>query len=108
MEPQVVTENAERHLDDSAHKVHEEQAYQALSAHQNPTINIDEGEKWEKEIRWQFLTFNNDLLPDLITALNDFQQTENIKALSLCEEQGIFGTLVDMIARIMHEVNLQP
>ena len=50
MEPQVVTENAERHLDDSAHKVHEVQAYQALSAHQNPTINIDEGEKWEKEI----------------------------------------------------------
>ena len=47
-------------------------------------------------------------VPNLIPALNDFQQTENIKALSLCEEQGIFGTLVDMIARIMHEVNLQP
>ena len=50
VEPQVVTENAERHLDDSSHKVHDEQAYQALSAHQNPTVNIDEGEKWEKEI----------------------------------------------------------
>ena len=47
---QVVIEKAESPLDDSIHKVHREQAHQVLSGHQNPTINIDEGEKWEKEI----------------------------------------------------------
>ena len=49
VEPQVVTENAERHFDDSSHKVHDEQAYQALSAHQNPTINMDEGRNGKKK-----------------------------------------------------------
>jgi len=108
VEAQDEIEKAESPLDGSIHKVHREQAHQVLSGHENPTINIDEGEKWEKEIRWQFLTFNNDLLPNLVTVLNNFQQTENLKALTLCEEQGIFGTIVDKIAGIMHEVNLQP
>ena len=48
------------------------------------------------------------LLPELAAVLQDFQEIQVLTMLSLFEEQGVFGTLVDKIARIMEAINRQP
>ena len=90
-------------------KLNGKQEQATISSLENLTINIeDDTQKWEKEIRWPFITLNSDLLPDLAVVLRDFQQIQSPTMLSLLDEQGIFGTLVDKIARIMQAINCQP
>ena len=92
--------------DDPLQKEHEHGTTFPL---QNPTVTIDNDiQKWEKDIQWPFITFNNDLMPNLVTILNDFQKTPYPTNLSLFEEKGVFGTLADRIAAIWQEVTLQP